>query len=246
MLERISTGIPKLDELIGGGFIKGRTYLIAGETGVGKTIFSLQYIMHGLKNGENCVYVSFDERIQNVLTGATSLGWDFREYIREGNLIPFEIRLRTEDLRHGKESKAFIRAITRYTNRRPISRLVLDPISALAQGAGDLMWVREYVREIVAYLEEELKCTTLVTCDIPTGSNTLSRYGVEEFLASGIIVLGLTRIDGRHVRTIYVRKMRWSPIDMTIYTYDIVPGKGIVFGPPLSELLKSVREVYER
>lgn len=240
MLEKISTGISKLDELIGGGFIKSRTYLVAGETGVGKTIFSLQYIMHGLKNGENCVYVSFDERIQNVLTGAASLGWDFKDYVRQGSLIPFEIRLRTEDLRHGKESRAFINAITKYTHSKPISRLVLDPISALAQGAGDLLWVREYVREIVTYLEEELGCTTLVTCDIPTGSNSLSRYGVEEFLASGIIVLGLTRVNGRYVRTVFVRKMRWSPIDMTIYTYEIVPGKGIVLGPPLNELLKGI------
>jgi len=239
VLDRISTGIPKLDEMIGGGFIKGRTYLIAGETGAGKTIMSIQYLLHGLKNGEHCVYVSFDDRIHNVLTGVASMGWDLNQYMKEGRLIPFEIRLRTEDLKHGKESKTFVNVIARYTRNIPVSRLVLDPISALAQGVGDLLWVREYVREIVSYLEEQLGCTTVVTCDIPTGSTSLSRYGVEEFLASGIIVLGLQRVGGRFVRTIFVRKMRWSPVDMTIYTFDIVPGKGIVIGEPLEKYLKS-------
>ena len=242
MLDRISTGILKLDEMIGGGFIKGRTYLIAGETGCGKTIMSIQYILHGLKNGEHCVYVSIDERIENVLSGVTSLGWDLYEYVKQGKLIPLELRLKTEDLKHGKEAKAFINTISKYTKGTPITRLVLDPISALAQGAGDLLWVREYIREIVAYLEEILGCTTLVTCDIPTGSKSLSRYGVEEFLASGIIVLGLRRIGGKFIRTIYIRKMRWSQIDTTIYTFDIVPGKGIVIGEPLEEILREMNK----
>ncbi len=241
MLERISTGIPKLDEMIGGGFIKGRTYLVAGETGVGKTILSLQYILHGLRNGERCVYVSIDERIENVLSGVTSLGWDLYDYVDEGSLIPLEMRLKTADLKHGKEAKAFINTISRYTKGEPITRLVLDPISALAQGVGDLLWVREYVREIVTYLEENLGCTTLVTCDIPTGSKSLSRYGVEEFLASGIIVLGMRRVGGKYVRTIYVRKMRWSQIDMTVYTFDIVPEEGIVIREPLDRLLRRLR-----
>ncbi|MCD6154679.1 MAG: AAA family ATPase [Candidatus Verstraetearchaeota archaeon] len=238
MLDRIPTGIPKLDEIIGGGFIKGRTYLIAGETGTGKTIMSLQFLLQGLKNGEQCAFVSFDDRIANVISGTLNLGWNFNPYIRSGQFVPFEIRLRTEDLRHGKESKAFVKNIQRYLRGRTISRLVLDPISALAQGVGDLLWVREYIREIVSHLEEEIGCTTVVTCDIPTGSNSLSRYGVEEFISSGIIVLEIKRIGEKFYRLIYVRKMRWSPMDMTIYTFEIVPGKGIVIGEPLNKLLE--------
>ena len=235
MVERLATGIPKLDEIIGGGFLKGRTYLIAGGTGTGKTIMSLQYLLYGLKNDETCVYVSFDDRIVNVLSGVKNIGWNFDPYISSGKFIPFEIRLRTEDLRHGKDSKSFVRQISKYIGKRDVNRLVLDPISTLAQGVGDMLWVREYIREIVSFLEEEIGCTTVVTADIPSGSNSLSRYGVEEFLSSGIIVLEFTRVKGRFYRTLYVRKMRWSEMDPYIYTFEIKSGEGIVIGKRLME-----------
>lgn len=238
MLERVSTGIPKLDDIIGGGFIKGRTYLIAGGTGTGKTIISLQYLLHGLKRNETCVYISFDDRISNVLIGALNIGWDFNQYIRSGNFIPFEIRLKTEDLKHGKESKSFVKHILQYTGKKKIDRLVLDPISSLAQGVGDLLWVREYVREIVSYIEEEIGSTTLLTADIPTGSTSLSRYGVEEFISSGIIVLDILEVGPKLFRVLYARKMRWSPIDMSKYVFDIVPGEGIVILGRLSDVLQ--------
>ncbi len=234
--ERVSSGIPKLDQMLGGGFIKGRTYLITGETGVGKTILSLQFLLEGLKNGEQCIYVSLDERIDGVLRGALSLGWDFWEYIDQGLFYPFEFRLFTSDLRRfGKESKAFVQAIEKIAHGRSISRIVMDPISALAIGAKDEFIIREYLREIINMMEERLGATTLLTCDIPTGSNRLSRFGFEEFLSAGVVVLGVVRFHGKLLKTIYVRKMRWSQADSSIYVFEIRPGEGVVIREPLSE-----------
>ncbi len=234
--ERISTGILKLDQMLGGGLLKGRTYLVTGETGVGKTILSLQFLLEGLKNGEQCIYVSLDERIEGVLRGALSLGWNLWEYIDQGIFHPFELRLYAEDLkRFGKESKAFVDALARIARGRNMSRIVLDPISALAAGARDELVIREYLREIVNTIEERFGATTMLTCDIPTGSNRLSRFGFEEFLSSGVIVLGLTRFYGKLLKTIYVRKMRWSKVDSAIYTFEIRPVEGVVILEPLSE-----------
>ena len=234
--ERISTGISKLDQMLGGGLLKGRTYLVTGETGVGKTILSLQFLLEGLKNGEQCIYVSLDERIEGVLRGALSLGWNFWEYVDQGLFYPFEFRLYAEDLRKfGKESKAFVDALAKIAKGKNITRIVLDPISALAAGAREELVIREYLREIVNMIEERLGATTLLTCDIPTGSNKLSRFGFEEFLSSGVIVLGLTRFYGKLLKTIYVRKMRWSKVDPSIYTFEIRPIEGIVILKPLSE-----------
>ncbi|MCS7126255.1 MAG: AAA family ATPase [Aigarchaeota archaeon] len=236
--ERVSTGIPKLDQMLGGGFIKGRTYLVTGETGVGKTILSLQFLLDGLRQNENAIYVSLDERIDGVLNGALSLGWDFWEYIRSGTFHPFEFRLFTSDLkRFGKESRAFVEAIEKVARGQPVSRIVLDPISALALGAGEEFIVREYLREIINMLEERMKATTLLTCDIPSASKKLSRFGFEEFLSSGVIVLGVVRFKGKLLKTIYVRKMRWSMTDSSVYIFEIEPGEGIVIKEPLSERL---------
>ena len=234
--ERVSTGIPKLDQMLGGGLLKGRTYLVSGETGVGKTILSLQFILDGLKKGEQCIYVSLDERIEGVLRGAMSLGWNLWEYVDSGLFYPFEFRLYAEDLRKfGKESKAFVDALAKIAHGKNVTRIVLDPISALAAGAKEELVIREYLREIVNMIEERLGATTLMTCDIPTGSNKLSRFGFEEFLSSGVIVLGITRFYGKLLKTIYVRKMRWSKVDPAIYTFEIRPMEGIVILEPLSE-----------
>ena len=236
--DRVSTGIPKLDKMLGGGLLRGRTYLVTGETGVGKTILSLRFLLEGLRNGEQCIYVSLDERIDGVLRGALSLGWNFWDYIDQRLFYPFEFRLFTSDLkRFGKESKAFVDAIEKIAHGRQISRIVLDPISALAMGAKEEFIVREYLREIINMMEERLGATTVLTCDIPTGSNRLSRFGFEEFLSSGVIVLGVVRLRGKLLKTIYVRKMRWSRADSAIYTFEIRPIEGIVIGEPLSEQL---------
>lgn len=234
--ERVSTGIPRLDQMLGGGLLKGRTYLVTGETGVGKTILSLQFLLDGLKKGEQCIYVSLDERIEGVLRGALSLGWDLWEYIEKRIFYPFEFRLFAEDLRRfGKESRAFVNAIEKIAHGKAISRIVLDPVSALAAGAKEELVIREYLREIVNAMEEKFGATTMLTCDIPTGSNKLSRFGFEEFLSSGVIVLGVMRLGGKLLKTIYVRKMRWSKADQSIYIFEIRPLEGIVILEPLSE-----------
>lgn len=243
--DRVSTGIPKLDKMLGGGLLRGRTYLVTGETGVGKTILSLQFLLEGLRNGERCIYVSLDERIDGVLRGALSLGWNFWDYVDQGLFFPFEFRLFTSDLkRFGKESKAFVDAVEKIAHGRQISRIVLDPISALAMGAKEEFIIREYLREIINMMEERIGATTMLTCDIPTGSNKLSRFGFEEFLSSGVIVLGITRFRGKLLKTIYVRKMRWSKADSAIYIFEIKPVEGIVIREPLSEQLdKSLIEM---
>jgi len=238
--DRISTGIPRLDIMMGGGFIKGRTYLATGETGVGKTILALQFLLSGLLKGETCVYVTIDERIEGVLRGAESLGWNFWAFMETGRFIPLELRIYAAEARkYGKESRAFVDAIYNGIRGRKVSRLVLDPVSALAQGVKDEFYVREYLREIIIMIEERFGVTTLMTTDIPTGSKRMSRFMLEEFLASGVIVLGVKQLGGRLVRTLYIRKMRWSNMDSTIYVFDIEPNRGIVIREPLETFIST-------
>jgi len=235
---RVSTGIPKLDMMLGGGLIQGGTHLLSGETGTGKTVLSLQYLMQGLAQDETCVYVSLDEKIERVLEGARSLGWDLWSHYRAGTFFPVEARIDSVELKkRGKESSSFLRLIPEPAKTRGIARTVLDPISALAPGIGDEFFVREYLREIIMHFEA-LGSTLVLTCDIPSGSSGLSRYGFEEFLASGIVVMGLMENRGRLVRTIHVRKMRWSPMDPRVYVFDIRPQEGVVVKQPIEELLQ--------
>ena len=74
---RVETGIPGLDKLLTGGFVKNSIILLSGASGTGKTIFGSQFIWRGLLKGENGIYLSFEEPSEDILTSAYQLGMDF-------------------------------------------------------------------------------------------------------------------------------------------------------------------------
>jgi len=232
-LERVPTGIEKLDRILKGGFIRRRTYLIAGETGTGKTIFGLQYLIHGARVlEENGIYVLVDESIDDLIRGAKSLGWDLRELVDEGKLSIMTLLSEFPEKFKNKYMEAIVSSIVKdikeEADRINAKRLVIDPIAPLILSEKTLGWMREYVRRLMIEIEEKVGCTTIVTSEVPTGSNALSRYGVEEFLAAGVILLQLRKRNGDYVRVMHIRKMRWTPIKPLELEFDIVPGKGIV------------------
>jgi len=231
-LELVETGIEGLDEVIGGGFIKGRTYLVAGETGTGKTIFALNYLLHGASRGEGGVYLLVDEDYESFIAGARAFGWDLDPLIRQGllrvvTLLPdFVERVKSKPVDVVVDS--LVTNLQEYVEEVGAQRLVIDPIAPLVVGEESVVKMRDYVRSLLVSIERKIGTTTLITSEIPTGTAQLSRFGVEEFLAAGVLVLGLRYTGGRYIRTLWVRKMRWRPAEPALYEFEIVPGKGIV------------------
>jgi len=66
MIERVKTGVPGLDRLIAGGFVKGSANLVSGGTGTGKTTFCVQFLLEGLRNNEPCVYLTMEEDPRDI------------------------------------------------------------------------------------------------------------------------------------------------------------------------------------
>jgi circadian clock protein KaiC len=246
----VSTGIPELDASLGGGFIRGKTYLVAGETGAGKTIFSIQFLLTGaLQYGEPGVYVAVDEPTEQLLKGLKRFGWDVTELVRRRMLAFLDMRphfskiyLREE--RRKIEPRFVIEGILNHVKKVKAKRLVIDPIAPLIYGGSqeDVLYVREFLRELVFAIERIGTVTTVMTSEVPTGSRLLSRFGVEEFLASGILVLGLEEIEGNVVRVLYVRKARWAPAKPVKFVFDIEPGRGIVIKGYYSALRAAMRQ----
>ena len=232
-VNRTPIGIDRLDMLLRGGLLRGRTYLVAGETGTGKTILSLQYLIYGAQVlGENGIYVLVDEGLEEFIRGAKSLGWDLQSLIDEERIsimtLLTEFPERFKDKYLEAVAKSIIKDIKEEADRINAKRLVIDPIAPLILSEKTLNWMREYVRRLMLGIEENVGCTTIVTSEIPTGTNALSRYGVEEFLASGVIVLRIEKRNDEYARVMYIRKMRWTPIRPIELEFDIIPGKGIV------------------
>lgn len=229
---KIPTGIKELDEFIGGGFIANKVYLVSGESGTGKTVFGLQYLYYGLIIGESGIYASTEEKPSHLITDAESLGWDLNKYVHERKLGLLDLAPYFAELRSGKAKPADFRTIladiSKHAKSLEARRIVIDPIAPIVSGQECSLAMQEYIRNLILGIEDNLNCTVLITSSIPSGTSALSRYGIEEFFAKGVIVLDFTMQDHQRVRTLSIRKMPITLTDLSDHLFDILPERGIV------------------
>ena len=248
-VDKAPTGIKGLDHHLQGGFRRGEIYLIAGEAGMGKTIFALQFLKTGAEQGEVGIYITVDEPSEDVKMGVReALGWDLERLESEGKLVFLD--LRTHFRVYSKETgvsvdpRELAKAIIDQIKKCNAKRLVIDPIAPLIiTSHHDVLWVREYLRELVFQLKKLKDVTTLMTSEIPTGEEKkISRFGVEEYLASGVIVLSLEEYYGHLMRVMFIRKMRWTPISPVKLVFEIKYNDGIVVLKKLDEYLSELQQ----
>ncbi|MEK9657597.1 MAG: ATPase domain-containing protein [bacterium] len=238
-MERLNSGIEGLDKVIYGGFPSDRAYVISGEPGTGKTIFSLQYLLAGLHKGQRAIYVSIDEKPAHVILDALSLGWDLQSFLDNGQLKIIDVtRYFSSAKTNDQDAVSLNRAIEDilgFVKESGAERLAIDPIAPIIfNPRHDAQTMVSYIRSLVFELEECRGCTTLMTSYVPVGSQRLSLHGVEEYVASGIIVLKLKQNDqGKNIRTVAVRKMRGTRIELSEYNCEILPERGFVLRQPV-------------
>lgn len=219
-IERIGSGILGLDSLIEGGFVKGSTNLVAGTTGTGKTTFSCQYILHGLRNGQPGVYITLEESQDDILADVSRFGWDkeFKKYIDQGKLImfyqpPTDIK-QLYDITHD------------LMKRINAERFVLDSLSVATMGwkisSMDIGKIRTEIFEYFRMLKRS-GATSLLITEIPeTRQRSLSRFGFEEFVADSVIILHyLEYAAGGIPRSLLIRKMRRTNHKNDVYPLQI-------------------------
>ncbi|MDA1354354.1 MAG: MEDS domain-containing protein [bacterium] len=235
-MERLSLGIEGFDKCSDGGLIKGRTYLVCGEPGSGKTTLGMQYMLNGLKHGEKGLYIAIDEKPEQIIENVTELGWDVAHALQSGSLEFIDMthyfgnhRLMNET----SSTERIVDNIIRFVEEKAIKRLVIDPIIPAIFSDPNNPNIAYFLRRMVHRLESFGKCTALFTSPTPVGSPMYSRSGIEEAIVSGIIKLGFAQPRERVVRTIAFKKMRGSDIDLTTYNFEIRTGTGILLRQPL-------------
>ena len=192
-IERVTTGVPGLDQLIEGGIPKGRSVLVTGEPGTGKSIFSLQFLAEGLTRGEKVVYVAADEQPFDVVEQAVSMGWDFEQYVENKQLAILNAGTYLTSLTWIRQ-----RPSPRHSQGDQRSRYIREPARGKAPRAGSggsvpairdsATRIQDQTRLLMKLLRTTMQTTNILTSyAVPrTGERTM--HGVEEYLVAGAIV----------------------------------------------------------
>lgn len=236
--KRVNTGIQGLDSLLQGGYPQGSVTLVAGTPGTGKTIVCFQYLNAGIKNKEKCLFLTSDERINNLKNQAKKFGFDFDSAEQNGQLKFMYLDLEKHTVHKEMESEIRLGGYSRVVldSLTPLSEL---PVWVVSRGSelipsqestttplplDSIQATRMHVRRILRILEEDA-CTALVTSEIAEGSRNLSRDSVSEFLVDGILVLDLDPSMDR--RKLTIRKMRGTKHTLKPRDIEINSKEGI-------------------
>ncbi|MEF8835307.1 MAG: ATPase domain-containing protein, partial [Candidatus Thermoplasmatota archaeon] len=180
MSTRISTGIEELDKITSGGFIQGSFVLLSGEPGSGKTMLSNSFLGEGLKNGENCIYVTFVEPEEKIMEYGENMGIDYSEYEQQGKFKvldrPVGEEMHVEDL---------TTEIIDEVNSMNCERLVIDSLSAWILGFPEGQKKRRLVRTLSRLLGR-INCTWI---GIAEHTPKREKASFEGYLADSVIYM---------------------------------------------------------
>lgn len=199
--ERAFTGIPGLDKLMGGGFPIGSFVLLSGTCGTGKSIFGMQFLMKGAEKGIPGVYFSMEEEPKRLLYDMCAFDWDPEEQVKKGMITIAKPEV--------YESEEIKRLMVDTVERTGAKRLVIDSLSLISSYLENPFDVRQMVLGLSREVKK-LSCTTLAISDMMEGGQSYSNEGFEEFVADGVIVLGVHRasMNAMYTRSLLIRKMR--------------------------------------
>ncbi len=199
---RSRTGIKTLDPLLGEGIPFGSSVLISGVAGTGKTILSLEFIYRGAKDfGEKGIFISFEETTDRLISTAKNMGWEIEEQIKKGNIEIVSIP-QTEIM-----IEKHLLMIKDRIEKMGAKRIAIDSASVFVHKIKDPQVVREKIFQL-ATLVQRAQGIGFFAIDIYYGTNKLSRFGVEETVVDGIILLTASESGMNRERFLEIYKLR--------------------------------------
>ncbi len=218
---RVPTGVAGLDSLIHGGLHARSLVILAGRPGTGKTLLAARFLYEGAINGEPSIYISFAETLPQFLSNMRKFGLDFQRLIDEETFRFVDLTTVT-----GEAVSDALDLVVDQVSSMGAKRLVIDSFTAIAQAFERMIDARIALHAILGRLVREEGCTTLLLVEMPYGTDKIG-LGIEEFVADGIIVLDMVNHKGGPLRTINIKKMRGTQIDLDTSTYEITQENGL-------------------
>jgi len=231
---KLETGIPGFDFVSKGGLPAGRTSLMSGTAGSGKTIFAAQFLAEGVHRGESGVFVTFEEPPDAIQANLASFGWDIPAWEREGRWAFVDVSPRTseEEIIAGSyDLGALIPRVEYGVQKVGASRVVIDSLAAFKTQFSDQSLVRHALFSLTVALRR-LGVTALITAERTDEYGDIARYGVEEFVADTVMVLRNALEGDKRRRTVEIVKMRGTSHHAGEFPFTIsAESSGVVVVP---------------
>jgi circadian clock protein KaiC len=233
--ETVKSGVPGLDDLVGGGLAAGSSTLVIGPAGAGKSVLVLQYIAAAIEAGERAALFVFDEELGLLLTRAKKLGFDLVAMRDSGKLIIEQVD--AAELSPGE----FAHRVRGYVDGEGIRIVAIDSLNGYQAAMPEEQYVILHLHELLQYLNRCGAATFLTVAQHGMIGEMKQTIDVT-YLADTVIMLRFFEAAGRVRRAISVIKNRAGPHEDTIREMRISQG-GIVLGHPLQEFQGVLRGV---
>ncbi|MBL6078723.1 circadian clock protein KaiC [Belnapia sp. T18] len=202
-VQKVPTGIDGFDDLTLGGLPRGRPTLVCGSAGCGKTLFASTFLAKGARDyGENGVFVSFEERPDDIVDNVASLGFGFDELIADGRIFIEHITINPAELAEvgDYDLEALFMRLELAVEAVGAKRIVLDTIESLFSAFTNVAVLRAEIRRLFDWLKER-GLTAVITGE--RGEGALTRQGLEEYVSDCVILL-----DHRVENQVSTRRLR--------------------------------------
>ena len=233
--DRVSTGVPGLDEMLGGGLIPGRPYVVSGTTGSGKTILAVQFLHQGVKQGERALLVAIDEPPAEIRENVRALGWDVgkirildvhpaaKAFSKRVSMVEVAAQRTVGSLRDAgpiAKTEAMKQAapeisvpslqlmLKQELYEVKYGRVVIDSLTSLKKLSEMMGDMNTSIVSLLRFLSES-SVTSLIITDLPDPTE----LEPEIFICRGEIRLHKRMVANKIDRCVTIEKLRGSPHD---------------------------------
>ena len=220
---RVTTGVPGLDELVNGGYFFGSTTVVAGISGVGKSVMALHYMAEGARRGERSLLLSLDEQVPQILRNGLSVGIDLQPAIDRGIVRLYY------DPPQEMEVDYHFHKIERIVEEFKPRRVVIDSLSAYGSSLGTQgRLFRDFFHALVALMKEH-QIAAVYNHENPEMLGMSSMMGGFNMasLVDNILLLNMIELEDTFRTGLMVAKMRSNPVNRVIHEYETVDGEGM-------------------
>lgn len=226
--EVVRSGLETLDTLLGGGVSRGRSLLLIGPAGAGKSVMATQFVMEAARRGESSAIFTFDELADTFLERSEGLGMDLAPLIKKGTVTLQQVD--PAELSPGE----FAFRVRSQVERGGARMIVIDSLSGYLQAMPDQRHLILHLHELLSYLGQRGVTTLLTLAQGGMMGAAMTSPAEVSYLADAVVSLRYFECFGEVRQAISVIKKRTGRHERSIREMRFGP-KGIELGPPLKE-----------